>query len=145
LSSAFDKRGESGLTQILTHSMSIDNVINFVLERRLAFLPSGTQEAIANADELLMSPAFKQFVDSVRKEFKYVIFDLPPLAPVVEAGIVAPHLDGLYYIAQWNNTRSNVIRQALRKCHISRERLIGGVINCVPKHEREQYYLYPKS
>jgi succinoglycan biosynthesis transport protein ExoP len=144
LSSAFNKRGASGLTQILTHSMSI-NVTNFALERRLAFLPSGTQEAIANADELLMSPAFKKFVDSMRKEFKYVIFDLPPLAPVVEAGIVVRHLDGLYYITKWNNTRSNMIRQALRKCHISRERLIGGVINCVPKHEMEQYYLYPQS
>jgi succinoglycan biosynthesis transport protein ExoP len=146
LSSVFDKRGSIGLRQILTHSMSIDSVLSFVSEaNRLAFLPSGIQEPIVNPDELLMSPAFSQFVASVRKEFKFAIFDLPPMAPIVDARIVSRHLDGFYYIGRWNNTGSNVINRALQKSHIARERLIGGVLNCVPKHEGEQHYIYSQS
>ena len=100
---------------------------------------------MADADELLMSPAFEQFVASVRKDFRYVIFDLPPMAPVVDAGIVARQLDGFYYVAGWNKTGADVIRRALQKSHMDRERLIGGVINRVPDHEGESLYSYRRS
>jgi succinoglycan biosynthesis transport protein ExoP len=143
LSSAFGKRDSNGLLQILAHGTGIENVLNFASEERLpVFLPSGTKEAIANADEHLMSRAFEQFLGGVRREFKYVIFDLPPMGPVVDAGIVARHLDGLYYIARWNKTSCNLIKEALQKARIPKERLLGGIVNCVPNNEEGQNYLY---
>ncbi|VTZ51396.1 putative Succinoglycan biosynthesis transport protein ExoP [Methylocella tundrae] len=146
LSSAFDKADSSGLIQVLSQGAAIDDVQIVDPELSLlVFLPCGAQETMADADELLMSPAFVQFVASMRKEFRYVIFDLPPLAPVVDAGIVSRQLDGLYYVARWNKTTGDVIRRALRKSHMAKERLIGGVINCVPEREGERPYSYRRS
>ncbi len=143
LSSVFDKANARGLIQVLSHGTNIDDVVSVDPELNLlVFLPSGAQEMMADADELLMSPAFAQFVASARKEFRYVIFDLPPLAPVVDAGIVSRQLDGLFYVARWNKTTGDVIRRALQKSPVAKERLIGGVINCVPDREGERPYSY---
>jgi polysaccharide biosynthesis transport protein len=146
LSSVFNKGNSRGLIQILAGSVSTDDVLHFESDSMLlAFLPSGVQETMADADELLVASTFEQFVASVRKDFRYVIFDLPPMAPVVDAGIVARQLDGLYYVARWNKTGADVIKRALQKSHMASEQLIGGVINCVPDHEGESPYSYRRS
>lgn len=146
LSSAFNKRNSGGLIQILSGTVGINDALHFESESMpIAFLPSGVQDTMADADELLMSPAFEQFIASVRKDFRYVIFDLPPMAPVVDAGIVARRLDGFFYVARWNKTAADVIRRALQKSHMARERVIGGVINGVPDDEADSLYSYRQS
>jgi polysaccharide biosynthesis transport protein len=146
LSAAVNKSGGSGLTQILTGAAVAGKVVQFDANiPLLAFVPSGTQGAIANIDELLTSPAFEQFLVYARENFQYVVFDLPPLAPVVDAEIISRQIDGLYFVARWNRTSASIVKECLQKSLIPKDRLVGGVLNLVPEHEIKQHYKYHKT
>ena len=42
---------------------------------------------------------FKQFLESVRDKFSYIILDCPPVLPVTDPSIIAPLTDGLLVVS----------------------------------------------
>ena len=63
----------------------------------LTLLPTGALPQ--NPAELLSSPMFKQFLESVRDKFSYIILDCPPVLPVTDPSIIAPLTDGLLVVS----------------------------------------------
>jgi uncharacterized protein involved in exopolysaccharide biosynthesis/Mrp family chromosome partitioning ATPase len=62
----------------------------------------------------LASPAAKTFFDNARKNYDYVICDLPEIDKP-ETQIIAQNIDTLWLVIAWGETSSNLVLQALRE------------------------------
>jgi Mrp family chromosome partitioning ATPase len=65
----------------------------------------------------------------MRKTYDYVIVDLPPLAPVVDARAISTLLDGVILVVEWGRTPADVVKHALNTAPNVHDALLGVVLN----------------
>lgn len=98
---------------------------------RLAFLPAGGRGRLAHTSELLSSIATRQFLEEAKSSFDYIIVDLPPLGPVVDAKAFAPAADGFVVVVEWGRTPRAVVKSQLRADPMIADKVLGIVLNKV--------------
>jgi succinoglycan biosynthesis transport protein ExoP len=76
-------------------------------------LPSRSTQ-VFHTSELLGGRPMRELLDALRQEYDYVVVDLPPLAPVVDARAVLDLLDGVLFVALWGKTRRSQLKSILR-------------------------------
>lgn len=67
--------------------------------------------------------------DRTREDYDYVIVDLPPIVPVVDARAAAHLLDGFLLVIEWGKTSPEVVLEAIEGAEVVRERVIGAILN----------------
>ena len=98
---------------------------------------------LAHTDEILASAGFKQLLDGLRKDYDYIIVDLPPLAPVSDARATAGVIDSYIYVVEWGKTKINVVQHQLAAAPELYDRLLGVVLSKADLKiltRYEQYY-----
>ncbi len=98
---------------------------------KLHFLPSPTPATFAHTSDLLGSKASEEIIAEARAAYDYVIVDLPPLGPVIDARVMLPFLDHLVVVAQWGRTPKGLLRQILAHEHLAASKALGVVLNRV--------------
>ncbi len=93
----------------------------------LTLLPTGALPQ--NPAELLSSPMFKQFLDSVREKYAYVILDCPPVLPVTDPSIIAPLTDGLIVVSVINSQSRPQTERTKKILEGVGAKLLGVVVN----------------
>lgn len=81
------------------------------------------------ADGLLRSDLLRARFLELRKEFEYVLVDVPPVALDSTSALLAPLTDGLVLVVEANSTRREVarrVKEALESAHVQ---LLGAVLN----------------
>jgi len=78
---------------------------------------------------LLDSSRWTALCASVRQQFKYVIFDTPPIAAVADYDLIQAHCDGVVLVVRPDHTDRKQCMQAIEA--IPKDRLLGVVLNCV--------------
>jgi polysaccharide biosynthesis transport protein len=104
----------------------------------MALLPIILEEPLAHADEILSSQMFTNLIDQLRQLFDYIIVDLPPVAPVVDAMAVLPAIDSLVFVVEWGSARIGAVQHYLAAPEI-RERLLGAALNKANLRELQRY------
>ena len=61
--------------------------------------------------------------------FDYVIIDLPPIGPVVNARALAPAIDAFILVIEWGSTSRGAVRSLLAKEEAIAHKLLGAVLN----------------
>jgi succinoglycan biosynthesis transport protein ExoP len=74
-----------------------------------------------------------------REQFDFIIIDMPPVGPVVDALALLPMTDGLFLIAEWGKTPRRLIRSLLDREPQLADRIIGAVLNKVDFRKLPQY------
>jgi capsular exopolysaccharide synthesis family protein len=117
-----------GLADVLSGNCALDDAI-VRLEQfpNLCVLPGG--KAIANPTELLDSANWTALCNTVRRQFKFVIFDAPPIATVADYDLIHAQCDGVILVARPDHTSRKLFMQALDL--VPKERLVGVLLNCV--------------
>ena len=64
-----------------------------------------------------------------RESYDYVIFDLPPLAPVVDVRATARLVDAYVLVVEWGRTKIPLIERALREAPGVHKNMLGVVLN----------------
>jgi len=110
----------------------------------LMFLPSAPATRITQTSEYLSSHEFSELIKSLRSKFDYVVVDLPPLAPVVDARAAARAIDSLIYVVEWGKTEVELINRHLGNSPEIRDKMLGVVLNKADKRmlEKQQGYKY---
>ena len=130
-----DPSAHSGLAELLAHpGTSTDGVIGRWLDRNLWILPAG--RCPDDPLRLLESSAFEALVADLRRRFDRIVFDLPPVIPVLDGRIVSRWVDGVLLVVAARRTKRRDVEEALRI--MEPERLLGLVLN-----EDEQMPAYP--
>jgi succinoglycan biosynthesis transport protein ExoP len=63
--------------------------------------------------------------------YEYVVLDLPPIGPVVNARGMAPVIDTFVFVVAWGSTSRGAVRSALARERAIRDKLLGVIMNKV--------------
>jgi succinoglycan biosynthesis transport protein ExoP len=87
----------------------------------------------------LSSAVLRTLVQDSDNSFEYIILDLPPLGPVVNARGLASAIDAFIFVVAWGATSRGAIRAVLEREHSIRDKLLGVVLNKVDMKKLKIY------
>ncbi len=68
-----------------------------------------------NAADMFSSQRFRQFMETVREDYDYVIIDTPPVLVVPDARLIAPLVDLTVYAVCWDSTNRMQVMAGLKQ------------------------------
>lgn len=77
--------------------------------------------------------------------FDYVVIDLPPLGPVVDARAIAHKVDAFILVVEWGMTSRKAVRNELVKNGVVVEKCAGAILNKVDATKSKLYEAYGSS
>jgi capsular exopolysaccharide synthesis family protein len=131
-------REEKGLAELLTGSVSFEDVLHKTHLEGVFFVPSGS--VAPNPAELLGAKAMEQLLENVADDYDHIIIDSPPVLPVTDAVLLARIMDGVILVVKGGETPKRVIRDAMERLRATRAPLLGTVLNHVRVTGSGDYY-----
>lgn len=129
-----------GLSNYLIGRSGLDEVIKSTDNPNLSVMYSGIIPP--NPAELLGSAEFKNLLDELSKRFDYIFLDCPPLLEVSDALEASKVTDGVVLVARHKYTSHKFINQSLKKIEFANVKILGFILNDVPKRKNRYYYRY---
>jgi len=93
---------------------------------------------VADAHRLLAGRRLPDVMAELQRRYALVVCDAPPVLPVPDVPLIAPHVDACLLVARAGVTRRAGFRQMLT--HISHSQILGTVLNDVKQSSRGGYY-----
>jgi succinoglycan biosynthesis transport protein ExoP len=131
LTRALGIEAETGLVEAIVDAQSWRTMLKFDRQTRLAILPGVVRGQFAHTSEALSSAGMRRLIDDAKTIFEYIIVDLPPLGPVVDAKAFAPLADGLVVVVEWGRTPRALVRSLLVPEPSLSRKILGVVLNKV--------------
>jgi succinoglycan biosynthesis transport protein ExoP len=136
------RHAQSGLLEILINAENPFGLFMRNPKTKLVFVPAVIRHRVPHSSELLSSAAMRKLLSNLSNSADYIIIDLPPLGPVVDARAIAGSVDGFIFVAEWGNTARRVARQLLQNEPEIRAKCIGVVLNKVDQSKMKLYRAY---
>lgn len=115
-----------GLSNILAGFNKHTEAINHISDT-LDVITGG--QVPPNPSELLGSARFKELIDTVGKEYSYVIIDTPPVDVVTDALVIAPQTAGLVLVVKDQVTPTDSISRAIDAAKFANINILGAIMN----------------
>ncbi len=129
----------SGLTEVLTGTCEVQDVIRTTLVDGLSFMSAGSLPP--NPTELLGSDRMNQVLGIVAHEHDVVIIDSPPVMPVSDALLLATVVDGVVLVVNSLKTSKHHVKMACAKLEYARAKVFGVLLNEIDvKHPGYGHY-----
>jgi succinoglycan biosynthesis transport protein ExoP len=139
------RHAERGILEALQDSVPARDILMINPDTKLAFLPAVIKRRIPYSSELLASEAMDRIIEEVSDAFDYIIFDLPPLAPVVDARAMSSKLDAYIFVVEWGKTARNVVKKTLVANAAVAVKCAGVILNKVDTSKMKFYQSYGSS
>ena len=117
---------EPGLSDMLVGNENVA-ICKEVLHERLDVLPSG--HIPPNPSELIGSNKMMTVLEALKKEYDYIIVDLPPVLSVSDPIAVSKYLDGMIIVVRHAKTRRRDIAETIRQLEYANVKILGFVYN----------------
>ncbi len=142
---ALARHATEGLLEVLLEGRNIRDVLLHDEKTRLAFLPTVVKQRVPHSSELLTSAQMHKLLAEASSVFDYIIVDLPPLGPVVDARAMASRIDGFVFVTEWGKTARRAVRNTIEnEVHI-RKKCLGVILNKVDTEKLKLYRAYGSS
>ncbi|CAN5553004.1 polysaccharide biosynthesis tyrosine autokinase [soil metagenome] len=129
-----------GLSNVLAGNQTLDEAICSTPVPGLDVLPCGPIPA--NPSEILNSQMFADVLDEVSERYDHVLLDSPPVMPVTDARILAASADVTLLAVRAEKTQRKAAIFALAVLRSVGARLLGVVVNDVPRRKGLYGYYY---
>lgn len=103
-------------------------------------MPSGPKPP--NPSEMLGSKRMEEVITELTQEFDLIIFDMPPVATVTDAQILAAKTDGTLLVVRERQTKKQNLIKAYDLLKIAKANILGVVYNAAKKADDSSYYYY---
>ena len=138
-------RKKPGLSSYLTGQSQLGELVQYcnLKSNEKAFHVVTAGQNPPNPVELLSSARMHRAISILRKEYDYVILDLPPVGEVTDAMAVAKLTDGILLVVRQNYCDRVVLSDAVRQFEFVDSKLLGFVLNCTSDEGssyRRRYY-----
>jgi succinoglycan biosynthesis transport protein ExoP len=120
---------KQGLMEVLSGEARLADVVWTDPLTGMHVLPAVLRSATAQTSDILSSPGMEAMLAAAREAYDYVVVDLPPMVPVVDARAAAHLMDGFLLVIEWGRTSPEVVSEAVQSAEIIRERIVGAVLN----------------
>ncbi len=142
---AMARHASEGLLEVLLEGRSVQDVLLRDEKTKLAFLPTVVKQRVPHSSELLTSAQMHKLLAEASNAFDYIIVDLPPLGPVVDARAMAGRIDGFIFVTEWGKTARRAVRNTVEnEVHI-RKKCLGVILNKVDTEKLKLYRAYGSS
>lgn len=129
----------TGLSNILVEDIKLENACVIVVDN-LYVLPAGTIPP--NPVEMLSSKKMKAFIESMKRDFDYIIIDTPPVIAVTDAQILSTMADGVLLVVSSGEADRQATLRAKALLEKVKANLLGVVLNKVEIKSRRNYNSY---
>ena len=133
---------EQGLVEAVVNDLGWQAVVKVDRQSKMAIVPAVVRGRFSHTSELLSSAGMRRFIDDAKATFDYIIVDLPPLGPVVDAKAFAPLADGFVLVAEWGATPRPLVRSGLAAEPQIASKVLGLVLNKVDLKKLPRYGAY---
>jgi capsular exopolysaccharide synthesis family protein len=130
---------DDGLTNSLLER-TMDGRLKEAEPAGLRVLTSG--DSPPNPAEVLGSARMQELLVDLQHQADMVLIDCPPVLPVADTNLLAPHVDGVLLVLRANQTRSQAAVEAVESLRKVGGRIVGVVLNATPRSKKGYYYYY---
>ena len=123
----FNVPREPGLTDYLFDRADVQEIFKQTEVENLYLVPCGVVPP--NPAELLGSEKMKEFVEYLKLNYDFVVFDTPPLVAVTDALILASQVDSVLLVASAGKTEIDVLEKAREMVQRVGGNVIGVLLN----------------
>lgn len=132
---------ETGLTSYLAGVCSLDEVtIPHPAIGNLAALTTGPIPP--SPADLLSSHRMREGVSELRRRYKFIVVDSPPILAATDAVIISALTDGVLLVVRSGSTPKEAFTRARDLLNAVKCRLLGVVLNAVDSSAPDYYYSY---
>lgn len=93
-----------------------------------------------NPVELLSSSKMERLLERLRRDYDYILLDLPPIGEVSDALAVSQLTDGMLLVVRQNGCGRSEFATALRQFEFAETRILGLVFNAARETGSGKYY-----
>ncbi|WP_181703194.1 GNVR domain-containing protein [Chthonobacter albigriseus] len=129
LSRSVVPEADIGLVEVILDGIPAREAMYVETQSGLHLLPTSDRQSVTHSSELLSSLAMRNFLVNVGRDYEYLIVDLPPMGPVVDARAASALFDGFVLVVEWGKTPRSTVRNTLRKEADIRRKTIGVILN----------------
>jgi polysaccharide biosynthesis transport protein len=145
LTRALSPTAERGILSVLSSDMKFNEAILIDRETNLQFLPSVIQGEAVRTSEILSSRALDELLSFAKKNYEYVIIDLPPLAACIDAKTISNILDRYLLVVEWGATPRKIIASTFKPDDQITSKLCGFIMNKVDVSTYRAYTSLPEA
>jgi capsular exopolysaccharide synthesis family protein len=107
------ERGKPGFVEMIRQPMlSLQDAVQRLPVANLSFLPTGASTALPH--DILNSHRVGELLREARQNYDYVVLDLPPLVPFLDARSLETWIDGLVLIVAAHKTLRKLTEEAIQ-------------------------------
>jgi succinoglycan biosynthesis transport protein ExoP len=139
LSRALSAAPESGLVEVILGEQRWQSVVMVDRTTGLAIMPAALRGRLSHTGALLSGPGMRKLLDELRQAYDYIVVDLPPLGPVIDAKAFAPFADGFVMVTEWGTTPRALVRTTLQAEPRVAAKLLGVVLNKTDLQKLSRY------
>lgn len=134
-----------GLGEVLRGEATLESALISIGQfPNLYVLPPG--DPIPNPAELLSTAKWQALTELFRREFRFTVFDAPPVGTVADYDLLQLACDGVVLIARPDHTNRQLWRKALET--VPKSKQLGVILNCVEDWflwKTHGYYYYSQN
>lgn len=114
-------------------------LLSYEPESSLHILPCIYAKDDPRVAEGLTANTFHALLQNSERFYDYVVLDLPPIGPVVNARGMASAIDGFIFVIEWGATSRGAVRAALARERAISDKLLGVILNKVDMKKLKTY------
>jgi capsular exopolysaccharide synthesis family protein len=133
----FGIKKETGLSSVIVGASRLEEEIVATGLDHLDILPGGPLPP--NPADLLGSGKMHTLIEGLRKRYKRIILDSPPLAAVTDGAILCQKTDGVVLVIQAGVTPKKLVQSGIDQLRLVGAHILGAVLNGVDV-QRDAYY-----
>lgn len=95
-----------------------------------------------NAADLLGSQEMKSLLADLLLAYDVILLDTPPILPLVDASVLGRQVSGAIVVVRLNRSKKESLAKALGSVSQVGTKVLGVVVNSVPKAQSSGYYQY---
>lgn len=122
---AFHKSNDVGVYDFVVDDKDVHDLIIHD-ESGIDLLISGNR--ISYPHIILQSQKVVNLIDNLRAEYDFIVVDSPPVLSVTDALIISKIVDGVIYVAAYNQTRKDNAKMGLEQLKENGANIIGAVL-----------------
>jgi capsular exopolysaccharide synthesis family protein len=136
LHSRLDLPNDSGLSQCLSSDLDPMTVIHRHRDlENVSVLTAGPIPPMPS--ELLGSKKFLSLLETLKSQFDFIFIDAPPILVVTDAVLIAQAVEGVILVVKSGVTRRFFLRRVFDLLDVSRNKMLGIVLNAVDVRSSE--------
>jgi polysaccharide biosynthesis transport protein len=141
LSRSLVSKPKTGLVEVLVDSSPHKDAVFRENETGLDILVIRDHQ-VAHTSDLISGKAMGDLLERLRTEYEYVVVDLPPMAPIIDARAIQDLLDANVLVLRWGTTNMTEAKRILQVDDRIQRKSIGAVVNCFDPRRAKAYGSY---